>query len=107
MKMKTAQTHTLNHTQYNTTQALTFDPRGVWIEALGTKDDWRWGWFGGRRHLQTSGPWFYPVVEQHDVTYHRVKPLTGHRRQTQTQEDNYEVQKPQQRYTTASPNQKH
>lgn len=24
-------------------------------------------------------PWFYPVVEQHDVTYHRVKPLAGHR----------------------------
>lgn len=23
-------------------------------------------------------PWFYPVVEQHDVTYHRVKPLAGH-----------------------------
>lgn len=26
-----------------------------------------------------SCPWFYPVVEQHDVTYHRVKPLAGHR----------------------------
>lgn len=26
-----------------------------------------------------SRPWFYPVVEQHDVTYHRVKPLAGHR----------------------------
>lgn len=25
-----------------------------------------------------SRPWFYPVVEQHDVTYHRVKPLAGH-----------------------------
>lgn len=25
-----------------------------------------------------SCPWFYPVVEQHDVTYHRVKPLAGH-----------------------------
>lgn len=49
---------------------------------------------GRRRHLQTSRPWFYPVVEQHDVTYHRVKPLTGHRRQTQTQEDNYDVQTP-------------
>lgn len=35
----------------------------------------------GRRHLPTSRPWFYPVVEQHDVTYHRVKPLTWHRRQ--------------------------
>lgn len=30
----------------------------------------------GRRHPPTSRPWFYPVVEQHDVTYHRVKPLT-------------------------------
>ncbi len=43
MKMKTAQTHTLNHKQYNRTQALTFDPRGVWTEALGAKDDWGWG----------------------------------------------------------------
>lgn len=90
--MKTAQTHTLNHKQCSRIQALTFDPRGVWTE----------GWFGRRRHLQTSGPWFYPVVEQHDVTYHRVKPLTGHRRQTQTQEDTNE-----QRYSTAAPNQKH
>lgn len=40
--------------------------------------DWR---TDGRRHLTTSRPWFYPVVEQHDVTYHRVKPLTWHRRQ--------------------------
>lgn len=39
----------------------------------------------GRRHLPTSRPWFYPVVEQHDVTYHRVKPLTWHRRQRQCQ----------------------
>lgn len=35
----------------------------------------------GRRHPPTSRPWFYPVVEQHDVTYHRVKPLTWHQRQ--------------------------
>ena len=26
-----------------------------------------------------SCPWFSPVVEQHDVTYQRVKPLAGHR----------------------------
>lgn len=37
------------------------------------------------RHLQTSRPWFYPVVEQHDVTYHRVKPLARHQRQRHTQ----------------------
>lgn len=42
---------------------------------------WTDGRTDGRRHPPTSRPWFYPVVEQHDVTYHRVKPLTWHRRQ--------------------------
>lgn len=32
----------------------------------------------GAEAAPASRPWFYPVVEQHDVTYHRVKPLAGH-----------------------------
>lgn len=36
-------------------------------------------------------PWFYPVVEQHDVTYHRVKPLVGHR-EKRLQEEMTEAQ---------------
>lgn len=50
-----------------------------WVIWEGGGMNWR---TDGRRHLPTSRPWFYPVVEQHDVTYHRVKPLTWHRRQT-------------------------
>lgn len=47
-----------------------------------------YGLTDGRRHPPASRPWFYPVVEQHDVTYHRVKPLTWHRRQTHNAKPN-------------------
>lgn len=41
-----------------------------------------------------SCPWFYPVVEQHDVTYHRVKPLAGHRERHTGREPHQKPTKP-------------
>lgn len=58
---------------------------------------WEGGWTDGRRHLPTSRPWFYPVVEQHDVTYHRVKPLTWHRRQRHNAKRNKKMKYHQQK----------
>lgn len=40
---------------------------------------WLCSWSFDAEGAPVSCPWFYPVVEQHDVTYHRVKPLAGHR----------------------------
>lgn len=57
-------------------------PLPVITKAVYGRRAWTDGRTDGRRHPPASRPWFYPVVEQHDVTYHRVKPLTWHRRQT-------------------------
>lgn len=61
--------HQLQHQNQALSRTLP-SPLGVYGRGGG------YGRTDGRRHLATSRPWFYPVVEQHDVTYHRVKPLT-------------------------------
>lgn len=67
----------------------TGSPRDPHPEPKAARDGYRPGFASpsrtGRRESSdaeaapASRPWFYPVVEQHDVTYHRVKPLAGHR----------------------------